>query len=393
LIVPGNPYLIRVLAVTAAVMVMLAGAVVLQTSTRFARSHNDRSVSNRLVIWKQTPRMMVDAPWGWGVGNAGAAYMGWYQPLENTEQYRTLVNSHLTWLVELGWPMRMLYVFGWAAVFVLCLNMKPQRTRRERGERGDAVQCSKRSASSAPSAVNHDVSLFCGVVCGMWTAFFVAAMFSSVAEVPWLWIPPGLGLAGVLAVRYRQRLWPSRLAWAGGAAAGALGLVTLAVCGYATDAPAGAGRFAVRRNGAICVGAQRPQTWIVVGTSTEGQAVLYETYRNYRAQQTHPPVGLAPSPAALPADLSGCALAVLGASGDWETLRTRAKMCETLLLIAPDAFPDELNLPEIPVRVVFGEFSNRPSAAAWRGTGLVETLEGVGDFFQDWPEIVFGGVE
>ena len=86
----------KTLAVAGAVMVMLVGAVFLQASSRFAQSYQDRSVTNRLAIWKQAPRMMVDAPWGWGIGNSGTAYMSWYQPLKNTEQYRTLVKpSHL----------------------------------------------------------------------------------------------------------------------------------------------------------------------------------------------------------------------------------------------------------------------------------------------------------
>jgi len=384
---------IKALAVVAAVMVVFVGAVTFKTSARFAKSHNDRSVSNRLVIWKQTPRMMVDAPWGWGIGNASTAYMSWYQPLEKSERYRTLVNSHLVWLVEFGWPMRVLYVFGWVAVFVLC--MKPQRARRTRRgeEKEDDVSASiQTSAPSVSSAVIH-VHPFFGVVCGMWVAFFVAAIFSSVAEDPLLWVLPVLGLIGVLIVRFKQRLWPSRLAWASGKAVAVLALGILTVCGYATEPPV-AGGLTTLRNGAVCVGARPPKTWVVVDTSVEGKAPIYETYRVYRASQTHPPIGIAPSPAALPDDLTGCTLAVLGVIGDWDTLQVRAKTCESLLLIAPDIFPEELDLPKgIPVRVVFGEFSNRPSAGAWQGTGQAQMIEGVGDFFQDWTGIVFGTLE
>ena len=64
---------------------------------------HDASAGNRLVIWKAVPGMMVDAPGGWGSGNSGDAFMGWYQPLNRYERYRTLVNSHFTWLVEWGW--------------------------------------------------------------------------------------------------------------------------------------------------------------------------------------------------------------------------------------------------------------------------------------------------
>lgn len=353
----------RVLPLAGAVAVMLAGAGTYQTSVRFAQSGQDRSISNRLTLWKQAPRMMVDAPWGWGVGNSGRAYMSWYQPLDTTEQYRTLVNSHLTWFVEWGWPLRWLYALGWAAVFVLCCG-------------------SRRFESPKPF-------LFCGMVCGLWTVFFVASAFSSVAEAPQLFVLPVLGLAGVLIVRSKQHRWPSRLAWASGAAGVVLILGTLAVCGYVTAPPAGAGRLGVLRNGTVCVGAQPPKTWVVVGNDP---AIIGETYpRSYRDQKAHPSVGFVSSLAALPSDLTGCKLAVIGTLNDWSALAARAKKCEALLLIAPDAFPEAVNLPKgIPTRVVFGEFSNRPSAIAWRGTGLTQTREGVGEFFYDWPEIVFG---
>ena len=62
----------------------------------------DASVGNRFTIWRNVPSMMVDAPGGWGCGAAGDAFMCWYQPLDRNERYRTLVNSHFTWLAELG---------------------------------------------------------------------------------------------------------------------------------------------------------------------------------------------------------------------------------------------------------------------------------------------------
>lgn len=350
--------------VAVGVMLVLASATVARTSTRFAQSHTDRSVSNRLVIWSQAPRMMLDAPWGWGIGNSGATYMGWYQPLENTESYRTLVNSHLTWLVELGWPLRLLYLCGWGAVFVLC---------------------------SGSRLVNRTKAfLLCGVAGGLWAAFFVAALFSSVAEVPTLWILPMLSLAGVLVMRSAQHLWPSRRVWAMGGCIVALMLVALIVCGTVTPAPAGVGSFVVSRSGGICVGARTPKTWVVVDTSVEKAETVIDTYRCYRRQQAHPSAGFAPSAAALPVQLTGCTLAVLGAINDWDTLLMRAKTCKELLLIAPDAFPDDLILPGgIPVRVVFGEFTRRSSAAAWRERGDVDMLEGLGDFLPNWTELVF----
>lgn len=359
----------KMLAVAGAVAVMLAGSGVTQTSARFAKSPGDRSVANRLAIWKQAPRMMVDAPWGWGVGNAGRAYMGWYQPLDNEENYRTLVNSHLTWLVELGWPMRLVYAFGWLAVFALC--------------------CGRRLFEEEAAEGRGRARMFCGVVGGMWTAFFVAAVFSSVAEAPVLWGAPVLGLAGVVAVRWRRRVWPSRLAWAGVAAAAALGLGALAVCGAAAAPQTGVERLAAGRGGVVRAGGRTPRTWVVIGPGNE---TVSDTYpRVYRERETRPPVGIAPSLAALPRDLTGCRLAVFGAVKDWDALAVRAKGCVSLLLVAPDISPEEVRFPAgVPARVVFGAFATRPSAAAWREAGLARTLEGAGDFFDDWPGLVFG---
>jgi hypothetical protein len=102
----------------------ISSAAVVLSALFFLNAHNrvkqglaaeDRSISNRLLIWKAAPQMMHDAPGGWGAGNAVTAYMEWYQPLERTEKYRTLVNSHIRWLVEFSWPQRVGYVFGWVA--------------------------------------------------------------------------------------------------------------------------------------------------------------------------------------------------------------------------------------------------------------------------------------
>lgn len=118
----------------------------------------DASVGNRLVIWRTVPRMMADAPDGWGVGNSGQAFMNWYQPLDRTERYRTLVGSHFTWMVEFGGCGRFLYAFGW--LLVLALSFR--RWRRT----GDAL----------PAA--------------LWLTLAVAAVPTSVLEEWAVWILP-----------------------------------------------------------------------------------------------------------------------------------------------------------------------------------------------------------
>ena len=118
----------------------------------------DASVGNRLVIWRTVPRMMADAPGGWGIGNSGQAFMNWYQPLDRTERYRTLVGSHFTWMVEFGGWGRFLYVFGW----LLVLAFSFRRWRRT----GDAL----------PMA--------------LWLTLAVAAIPTSVLEEWAVWVLP-----------------------------------------------------------------------------------------------------------------------------------------------------------------------------------------------------------
>lgn len=133
----------------------------------------DRSIANRLRIWKDVPRMMVDAPRGWGVGNAGVSWMQWYQPVGTRYQYRTLVNSHLTWLVEFSWLGRFAYLFAWGLVFAIVFGRSfGQEQIKER-----------RSA---------------GVATGLWASFAVSMFFSSVAESWVLWILPMGALAWML---------------------------------------------------------------------------------------------------------------------------------------------------------------------------------------------------
>lgn len=129
-------------------------------------SREDRSVGNRLELWKTAPHMVLDAPFGWGIGNSGESYMQWYQPLDRKERYRTLVNSHLTWIVETGIAGGIVWLLGWSAVLSFGFIV---------GRRQGSWLCWSE-----------------------WVALFVAALFSSVCESWPLWIIPAVALARVL---------------------------------------------------------------------------------------------------------------------------------------------------------------------------------------------------
>lgn len=154
-----------------AIFILIAYSLVLGFGFRALQGVDaqDRSITNRLQIWSQAPLMMADAPSGWGFGNSGKNYVQWYAPLGSSEGYRTLVNSHLTWMVEGGRVFQFIYLLSWAAVIWLLWP-----------------------SSNAPVRA---------VCLATVLAFFIGATFSSVAE-EWLnWIVPVIAIFLALGTR------------------------------------------------------------------------------------------------------------------------------------------------------------------------------------------------
>jgi hypothetical protein len=225
---PFSPY--RSMAVILACAGLFLFGFSVKAESRYVKglSGTDLSISNRLLIWKEVPLMIHDAPNGWGIGRSGDAYMQWYQPVNRGEDYRTLVNSHLTWLVELDWPGRIVYVSGWIVVFIL---LWPTRNNR----------------------------LF-SISLGIWVTLAICASFSSVAEARSLWIIPVLALIGVLIVRFRQKSWPETDCWLWGAVVSSslLGLIWLS--GLFAMSPS---MVHCLRPGVVTLGTKSPTIWIV----------------------------------------------------------------------------------------------------------------------------------
>lgn len=118
----------------------------------------DASVGNRLALWGAVPRMLAENPEGWGLGKSGEAYRCWYQSPDRDEDYRSLVSSHLTWLVEFPHTWRIGYVAAWLAALALCLLW------------------ARRTGNALPLAL---------VLC-----LATASSFSSVAECRAVWVLP-----------------------------------------------------------------------------------------------------------------------------------------------------------------------------------------------------------
>ena len=190
-------------------------------------TEKDRSVENRLVLWRYGLQMAVENPNGFGAGQSGEAYKQWYQPLNMKEGYRTLVNSYLTFLVERGWCVfAVLFVgvaFFWAWSFPKTLGSavpyRLETTTKDKLFEQEATERGKPLFSLLPPV---QIRLGCGlspalgfyVIVGLRAsllAFGISGLFSTIMEEPCLWIVPGICAVSLMSwslfthVRLTQR--------------------------------------------------------------------------------------------------------------------------------------------------------------------------------------------
>lgn len=342
----------RIIAAAVAVWVIVGASIFLQANHRYMQGivKEDRSITHRLDIWKKTPQMMADAPGGWGLGRASKAYHEWYQPLERNESYLNLINSHLTWLVEIGWGWRFLYLFGWLMVFPLCWPSK-------------------------------DLKWF-AIPLGIWLAFFVAAIFTHVAESPWLWILPGLSLAAVLVARFYKRFWPRLWVWPVVACIAAISLGLICWIGASQQ------ELKIRGNARqVVIGNEASKTWIVINPALMGENYGKTLRRYLRDSKERPSIGIADKVEDLP-NQQEITVVVAGPVQNSDLARLKAQ--SRLILLNPMFSPQEIDFkPSKSVTVYFGEFSQSPAIQSWRDLGVVHPVEGSGDFLANWPELVF----
>jgi hypothetical protein len=228
--------------------------------SRYAKglTGEDQSIGNRLLIWKQVPSMIHDAPNGWGLGKSGDAYMQWYQPVTRGEGYRTLVSSHLTWLVELNWWGRIAYVLAW--VFVLILVWP------------------------------HSDYRWFSIPLGVWISFLICAFFSSVAEAWPLWVIPALALLSVLVVRFKRRIWPASRVWWGSALGSVLVIGAFFVWVERSGYPL---MISSSAEGVVTLGQKSPQIWIITpNTAILGEHYGHEVRRGFADEPIYQQMGL-----------------------------------------------------------------------------------------------------
>ena len=345
----------RVLAAMMAIWVIIVVSVCWKATDRYSQGiQEDRSITARLALWKAAPQMMRDAPSGWGLGNSGKAYMQWYQPLDHSEEYRTLVNSHLTWLVEGSWLLRFLYILAWLAVLALCWPSKAHR--------GLAIPF------------------------GVWISFAVAAWFSSVAESFWIWIVPCVSLVAVLFWRIRRKVWPRPL----------VGLILIGVAGMMTMGLFVLGRSNTNVHGSrdqIVFGTGKPRVWLVVDDKTLGNNYGSTLRKFLQSGEAKKEAVVLVNSVALLGDVSDQTVILSGpvSSKEKDKLKTIFASAKRVVLLNPTFFPQEISFSRgnaAKTEVVFGEFSQSPAIQSWTELVAVRRIEGVGDFLPCWPEIV-----
>lgn len=318
----------------------------------------DVSVGNRLAIWRNVPSMVVDAPGGWGLGAAGDAFMSWYQPLDRHERYRTLVNSHFTWLVEFGWVGRFVLVWAW----LLAAGIGIVRWRA----RGDPL----------PLAV--------------WVSFATAAFFSSVAEDWIVFVVPTAALVPAVLTFCAVPAATRRLTVVATLLAGGLALSVFVVLGVACR-PADALPIHRSVDGArLTVGKGSPAGWIVCDEATMGGAAYGRLLRAF----ARTPEGegraycVARDLAAVPADARRLALCGRWADAGPDSL-ARFTALSDVRVLSPSRPADWLAARrEKPfVRVFCGEFA--PACPANDVEGLT-VVPGAAGYLPDWPRLAFG---
>jgi len=346
----------KVIAGLAGFWIIVSASIYLKAHERYTQGvmAEDSSISNRIQLWKTAPAMIASAPGGWGLGNSGSAYMQWYQPLNQNEAYRTLVNSHLTWLVEFGWPLRLLYICGWGLVLMACW----------------------------PSAV----ARWRSIALGVWLCFLVAAFFSSVAESWVMWIVPSLFLLASILQRLIGREYPSLKVWLMPLGATFL-LATIIWSIGKLHAPLEGSEHIVK------IGSGEPERWICYDSTTMG--ALYGKSLRAACSASKTPeresVGILLQPHTFP-KLEGKTLVIGSAipKVDRDSLLAAIGNCRQLILLNPRFYPQEIGISsanKAKVKAYFGDFSQSPSIEAWRSQSMFEQLPGVGDFLPNWTSL------
>jgi len=141
----------------------------------------DESTNVRYSLYKSGFKMIAASHQGWGNKQATKAYKQWYQKLEDDRSYLSLVNSHLTWMVEYGIIFQFFYISGWIMILFICMPL-PWMPLQAMGF-------------------------------SSWIVLGVTGIFSSVLTLIWLWVIPVALFIVILLQRFYLKQWPNKQSW------------------------------------------------------------------------------------------------------------------------------------------------------------------------------------
>lgn len=347
-----------------AALALAAGWIVWSgQSERLAKNlfREGQTETSRLLVWREVPRMMVDAPGGWGFGNSARAYIDWYQKKNNC-LLQNMISGHLTFLVEAGWPLRTGYVMFWILALILSFRQA--------------------LAGKSPAP------------CAVLTAFAVAACFNPVVAIAELWVLPAACVAVVLRRAFQAcRNWRAYLVPALLAGAGMVAFVA-AVFVLKARFEDGSRPVIGKSGDAVVLNGKDPKIWIV-----DDDYVLHGGYwwmegqeirKYYQAHPDAPALAWVRSVSSLPAHVEKVVL-VGTAAGDYLALPSRPR-AEEIVFLSPDctwrAVPEEI-LSKTKVKLVVGNLAARLSSDYIDPPKWVETVRGAELYVPEWYKLVF----
>ena len=355
----------HVICIAVASLLMVVCATIAGGGRFSSHLMEQEETTDRRALWNEAPHMIADAPGGWGWGNSGRVYVEWYCDIRRTHFARSLISTHLTWLVEMGNTGRVAYVLAWFLALVLLLE----------------------SVRSGRSALPLALAL----------SFFANAMFSHIGSEVSLWAGPVLAFVIYLAGRPWRRmrsvaLWASAAVVLGIAAASFL----LYVCPH-SSLSRNAGHFAVRyRDRAVMLNGDDPGAWIV-DDSREGYALSCGFYtgreiRSFFSKQAElPPVGIVKSVDELPPDARRVLVAGMSCVDYLDAWRAKrpSNPPEQLVFVsppfAPSAVPADL-LEASSIKMLVGEFAARRWPICEKVPSWVEIVKGAEIYLPDWMQ-------
>jgi O-Antigen ligase len=153
------------------VLTLLAVFFYSSISSRVINSfiRHDKSISNRFDVWHGGLNMFFDMPLGTGTALSGKIYTLFYLPSNSSLNYRTLVNSFLTFIVEQGVIVSVICLFGALSILTAAIDLL---------QSNELKLLHKKIIICCLSAMGG------GVICGMLsTCFDISLAFDSINNV------------------------------------------------------------------------------------------------------------------------------------------------------------------------------------------------------------------